>query len=209
MTGDRVAVVALVMAGGLALVDWWAVHRRRPAIESLAKPAAMVALVVAAATGTAEPVRPWLVAALLLGLVGDVLLLPAVDRFVAGLAAFLAGHLALVGAAMAAGLSGTGAPALGLVGAAVAVVAVGRPIVAAVAGSRLRWPVVAYVTVIAAMLAAVVGTGRWVAAAGAVLFALSDSLLGWTRFVTPRHDRRWLVHATYHLGQGLLVVGLA
>ena len=74
---------------------------RRAALERIAKPAVMVALIAAAAHRDAgrsrrrSAVRPWLVAALVASLVGDVLLLPP-GRFVPGLLAFLVAHLAYV-----------------------------------------------------------------------------------------------------------------
>ena len=70
--------------------------RGRRSVERWAKPAVMVALaVVAVALGaTDDTTGRWVLAALALGLVGDVMLLgdsPA--RFLGGLAAFLVGHL--------------------------------------------------------------------------------------------------------------------
>ena len=53
-----------------------------------------------------------------------------------------------------------------------------------------------------------VASGRPAAAAGAVLFAVSDGLLGADRFAQPAPQRRVVVHILYHLGQAGLVLGL-
>ncbi len=209
MTPAPAEIVALTVAGGAALVDWWSVRADRPRVESGAKPlvlAALMAVVVVA--DVALGLKVALLVAVGFGLVGDVLLLPSIDRFIEGLAAFLVGHLGYIAAALAFGTGRQPWLTIGGVAVLAAIVVVGRPIVAAVAGSRLRNPVLAYVAVIAVATTTLIGTGRWSVAIGAALFAASDGLLGWTRFVDPRRDLRWLVHAAYHLGQGLIVVGL-
>ena len=133
--------VAVVVTAGLFAADWWAVWHRRHDVERLAKPAAMVGLLTVAllAGATDSTAGRWLVLALVLGLVGDVLLLEDTpSRFVGGLAAFLVGHLAYVAAFVTVGLD---RPALGWVGALVLLVAlvVGRRILpgaVATAGRR-------------------------------------------------------------------------
>ena len=87
------------MPAVLALVDWYAVARADRHTETWAKPAVLVALIVTAVVLDATDTTPglWLLAALVLGLVGDVFLLGDSDtRFRLGLAAFLVGHLAYV-----------------------------------------------------------------------------------------------------------------
>ncbi len=143
--------IAAVVTAGLFAADWWAVWHRRPDVERLAKPAAMVGLFsVALLAGAADSTSGrWLLLALVLGLVGDVLLLDDTpSRFVGGLAAFLVGHLAYVASFVTVGLD---RPGLGLAGVLVLVVAlvVGRRILpGAVADggpgwespSRRTWP---------------------------------------------------------------------
>src|SRR5437773_1096972 len=48
---------------------------------------------------------------------------------------------------------------------------------------ELRFAVAAYMAVISAMLATALATGNVLAAAGAVLFVASDSMIAWDRFV--------------------------
>jgi uncharacterized membrane protein YhhN len=46
------------------------------------------------------------------------------------------------------------------------------------------------------------------AAVGAVLFLVSDTVLALNRFVRPVPRGQLVVHVTYHLAQGLLVLSL-
>jgi uncharacterized membrane protein YhhN len=69
----------------------------------------------------------------------------------------------------------------------------------------LRLPVAVYAALLLAMmwraLVASRAVGRWDAAAGALLFGLSDSLIALDRFGPPFPGARWLVMATYWAGQ--------
>ncbi len=205
MTGP----VALAIGGAslAAVVDWWAVWTDRDRVERLAKPAVMIALVVAVlVSGLQGWTRGWLLVALVAGLAGDVFLLPAIDAFVAGLGSFLVGHLAYVALAAVVGIEG-GWLVGGLVVATGVVATVGTAIVEAARSSRLVGPVAAYVVVLGLSTAMLVGTGSVLLVLGACLFAASDALLGWDRFVAHGPGGRVAVHLTYHLAQGLLTAG--
>lgn len=191
----------------VAVVDWVAVHRDLTLLEEVAKPAVMVLLiawVLLAAPGGVQ--TAWVVAALVLSLVGDVALLPRVDAFIVGLGAFLLGHLAYL-----LPLGSAARPVPALVGALVLVPAaavVGRRIAGAARashGATLGAAVVVYVLAVGGTAVLAVGTGLWAVVAGGVLFATSDGVLGWNRFVAPIPHGRTIVHVTYHLAQ----VGLA
>ncbi len=89
--------VAFVAAAVFAAGDWWSRARKIQWLEYVCKPATLVALIAAAivldpAAGAGAR-RDWFVAALVFSLLGDVLLMLPADRFVAGLAAFLAAHV--------------------------------------------------------------------------------------------------------------------
>lgn len=202
-------LLLLCIALLIAFIDWWSVATNRASIEAVAKPLVMVALIPAAlATDQPADVR-WLIAGgLVCGLVGDVLLLPRLDNFIGGLASFLVGHALYVAAFVVLGstrsLIGLGIVVAGLVG-----WVIGRPVVAAVSGSKLALPVLLYFITISAMVVTGIGTGITFIAAGAVVFALSDGLLGTDRFVSERGDRRVWVHMLYHLGQMGIVAGIA
>jgi uncharacterized membrane protein YhhN len=197
----------LVLVGLIAGADWFAVASNNGPLERIAKPFVMVGLVVTALVSNLEgwPLA-WLCLGLLAGLLGDVLLLPEIDRFRGGLGAFLVGHLAYIGLALWFGAS-TPNLVIGLVIMSVMVMTIGTKITESVQGGSLFGPVVAYVVVIGASTALLFGTGRWWIALGAVLFAVSDCLLGWGRFIEPIKGGRLAVHVTYHVGQAFIVIG--
>jgi uncharacterized membrane protein YhhN len=212
----------LAIAAIAAVIDWVAVwvggaNGRR--VERIAKPAVMVALLGAALvahawTPEAQAARPWLVLGLVASLAGDVLLLPP-GRFVPGLLAFLAAHLAYLVAFLQLPGDVTWLIA-GVVAAAALALTVGRALVRAAARAGLAGPVAAYLVAIMLMAVAATRTGEFVAIAGAWLFVASDAMLGWGRLRAPRpglprgggRTQRTAVMVTYHLGQGLILLAL-
>ena len=202
-------IVWILIAATAAAADWTAVHSDRPRLEAVAKPTVMIGLIGLAATADVAPpsVRPWIIAALAFGLVGDMALLPQIDRFIVGLGSFLVGHLAYV-AAFVLMWDPTAWIGAGLVGACGLLVMFGRPIERSIRGSALRLPVIAYIAVTCIIIVAGAGTGRWMIATGALAFALSDGLLGSNKFVSPTPDRRIWVHVLYHVGQVAIVGGV-
>jgi uncharacterized membrane protein YhhN len=200
--------IALAVVGVVAAANWWSRWRNDDRLEMWTKPLATILVVVLAlvAGGATGPVVIT-VAALILCLAGDVALLPRIDRFVVGLGAFLLGHLAFIAALGAIGLDAPGLAAIAFVAVAATAFVVGRRIVTAARVSEpgLVGPVIAYLTIISAMVVVAWGTGIAIAMLGATAFIVSDSVLGWRRFVG---EQRWMavvVMATYHLA----LVGLA
>jgi uncharacterized membrane protein YhhN len=128
------------------------------------------------------------------------------DFFLAGLAAFLVAHLAYV-------VDLGGDLDLGARGAWLAVVLLATaPIAArllrAIPEVRLRAAVAVYMLTIALMVASAIASGIKVAAAGALLFLVSDALIAWNRFVRPLPRAQLAIMVTYHLGQLGLVTAL-
>ncbi len=202
------ATIFLAFAIGCMLFDWWSVATRRPTVESVAKPAVMIALIGVAVLGDVDPtsIRPWIVAGLAFGLLGDIALLPRLDRFVVGLSAFLLGHLAYV-VAFVLLWSPSAWLVAGAAGLATLVIAVGRPIERSLRTDPLHLPVVAYIAVSGAVVMTGSGTGRALIVVGTLAFAASDGILGADRFLEPTRDRRVWVHVLYQLGQAGIVVG--
>jgi len=199
----------LVPALAVGAVDWWSVAADRPIWEEKAKPLVMVALIGGCVWVGVEPswLTAWIVGGLVFGLIGDVLLLPRIDNFIGGLAAFLIGHMSfLVGLLVAYPPSAT--LWIGVAIGVVLMVGMGRRVLGGVKGSSLVVPVAAYMAAVSALVVVGWGTGQWLVGIGATLFAASDGLLGVDRFVTGRHDRRVVVHILYHLGQILIVAGV-
>lgn len=202
-------IVGAVAAVGIATTDWWSVWRGKSHVERVAKPAVMVALLVLALSVDADPAASkWLVViGLLFGLVGDVFLLPDVDRFLAGLGAFLIGHCFYIAAFLLMDLAFIGIVG-GFAAGGVLLTYLGWPIINKVRGGPYGVPVIAYLAVTVALVVVATATHRWPIAAGGVFFAVSDGLLGLDRFVRPAPRRRVLVHMLYHLGQAGFVVGV-
>lgn len=219
------AFVALfVVAAVAAVADWWAVGTGRRTLEYVAKPATLAALVAAAAVLPAAHTdlvdrRAWFVAALACCLVGDVLLMLPRDLFVPGLAAFLAGHVAYVVGLLqppaGPGVAPFAFSTSGLVVAGVAVAAAAALPVGAIVRAihrsgedALIGPVLAYVAAIGTMAVLALNVGIPAAGIGAACFLVSDTLLALDRFVRPLPRGTLLVHVTYHVAQGLLVLSL-
>ena len=194
-----------------ALADWTAVARRRPDVESVAKPAVLIILILLAWLLRADSVDygGQLLIGLVMCLVGDILLLGKSDRhFLAGLIAFLVGHVAYIAAFRR--IPGEAPIWLGVVLVSVLVVAVVvmriLPIV------RTSWrdgiPLLAYAAVVGGMAALAWATGLPVVGIGATLFLLSDGVIAYNRFVREVSWAHLVVHITYHLGQLLIVLGM-
>lgn len=203
------AGVALVIAG----IDWWATWTERTLIRYVAKPGALLALIVVAVTldPTVSPtIRAWMVAGLVFSLAGDVFLMLDEKWFVPGLGSFLVGHLAYVVGLQLAPTS-LAASLVGLALVLVAIATIGRKIVGGVAAGEQRDmvpPVIAYLVVISAMVVSAFGTQAAWAVVGASLFYASDATLAWNRFLEPRRFGHIAVMVTYHLGQAGLVAWL-
>jgi len=207
MTGA--AWILLVAAAAFALGNWVAVARSSRIGIYVCKPATLALLIGVALTldPVHADVRAWFVVALVLSLAGDVFLMLPRDVFVAGLAAFLLGHVAYI---VGLNLHTEGIWLLAIP-VFVATAFLGRRLVEAIATSaapEMVGPVVAYVLVISIMGASALASGSWVAAAGALLFVTSDALIGENRFVAPQPWMPVTIMVTYHVGQALLVLSL-
>ncbi|MDG9922694.1 MULTISPECIES: lysoplasmalogenase [unclassified Pseudomonas] len=170
----------------------------------LSKPVPMICLLIWLRQAPAGTYRRWIAIGLGFSLLGDMLLQWSADLFVFGLGAFLLAHLAY----LVAYLSDTRRLApLDLLIAALA--AGGMFFVLAGAGlGPLLLPVALYSLAIGAMLwralariGAVAATSAWLAAGGAALFVLSDSLIGINRFVAPFEGAGYAIILSYWLGQ--------
>ena len=203
--------VALVVAVLFAVLNWIAVAQRRKPLEYATKPVVMAALIVAVgAFDVADGPRRWaFVVALAFSLLGDVFLMLPRDRFLLGVASFFVAHLAyIVGLRM----DETSAVALviGLLAVAAFALTVGRRIVLAVREKvpELSTPVSAYVAVISVMVVSAIATRNAYAAAGAIVFMASDTLIAWNRFVQALAWAPVTIMVTYHLGQAALSLSL-
>jgi uncharacterized membrane protein YhhN len=210
-----VTVVLLVVAAVLAVGDWIAVQLRFFRLEYVLKPGTLAVLVAAAASADLGDPKPWVIAALVLGLLGDVGLMLSqegrTDRpFIAGLAAFLIGHLCYQVAYVVSGVHGVESLAGLLIVGGVSALALPEVLRGArrSAGPEFAVVVAAYAAVLGVMAVLAVGTSIIPTALGGVLFLVSDTLIARNRFVAPVRYGSLLVIVTYHLAQFLILIGL-
>ena len=195
----------------IAVADWWAVYTKNRRAEYVLKPLVMVILIAATVAMSApDPAaaRPLILAGLVASLIGDVFLMLK-DKFVPGLAAFLVAHLFYALGFILMGIIGLPFIA-GLLIAVIVFRRLGVRIVTGAAESNrsLGVPVALYITAISVMFMFAIGTFRPAAMIGATLFCLSDSLIGWTRFVKDIPNGRVYIMVSYHLAQIAIVLSL-
>lgn len=165
-----------------------------------------VGIGLVACAGIYTPFRIWMMAALVLCMAGDVILAcPGQHGFVAGLFAFLLGHVAYIAAFISRSgwMPGSLAIALALAG-GIALIGFSK----GARPGRTTYPVLAYLMVIALMAVLAQRQGSLIIALGAILFAFSDSILAYGRFIRPLSLQQALVLGPYYAGQALLAASL-
>lgn len=209
--------VTLLAATALAAIaNWIARWRDNKGLETWVKPLTTMLVIGLAIANNAEIKYSGIaVFALVLCLEGDIALLPAIDKFIVGLASFLLGHVAFIVLFVRYGMPHRGLGAIAIGGALVLAATAGRAIVrgAARQDAALRIPVIAYLLVICTMTVCGWATGRGWVIAGTTLFVISDTLLGWGRFAGEEEmdDVKWhsvAVMVTYHAAIAALALSL-
>lgn len=195
----------------VAAMDWIVVSRDVRAAEYVLKPLVMVGLIATALAMSPSSgfARVMFIIGLALSMAGDVFLMLPSDRFIAGLGSFFIAHVFYVIGLLALGVD-IGGLIVGVLVMLVVLLLVGRRVIAGAGASdrSLVVPVAAYMGVLSLMVVCAMGTTLFFAIVGAVLFAVSDTVLGWTRFVKDFPRGRMIVMITYHLGQAGLVLAL-
>lgn len=172
----------------------------------LSKGIPVIAMLLWLRQAPADQYRRWISLGLLASLAGDILLDWPGDLFVFGLGAFLLAHLAYLRAYF----SDCQQPAWMALLLAAATGGVMFAVLASAGLGPLLLPVACYALAISAMLwRALARLGRpeltsrssYLAAGGAVLFVLSDSLIGVNRFVAPFDAAPVAIMLSYWLGQ--------
>jgi uncharacterized membrane protein YhhN len=202
----------------LAAFDWFAVAAGLRRLEYFAKPSTLLSLLLwFLLAGVLSPGGGWPERLVLLGLAcslaGDLFLMLPGDHLMAGLIAFLLAHLAYIPAFLATGVHwGPGALAIALLiaGAAAVILARLREALTRAGRRSLARAVTAYGLVLAVMSWSAMTrlldpswprTSATLLALGGFFFFVSDSVLGWNRFVEPKPPLRVFEMVTYHLAQ--------
>jgi uncharacterized membrane protein YhhN len=205
-----------------ALLEAIAVSKNLGQLEYIAKPGVMFSLFLWLYTTTGLQGNTfWFGLGVLFSLAGDVLLMISLDRlFLPGLAAFLLAHISYITGFRAELMTANIWSLILLVFIAINVSRLLRRIVGSMRArgeNRLILPVIVYGIVISIVLYAAMSTtsnlawtplAAFLVSAGALLFAASDVILAWMKFVTPlKNGRIWNI-ALYHLGQIGLIAGV-
>ncbi|RCS29834.1 lysoplasmalogenase [Rhodanobacter denitrificans] len=200
-----VAIAGALLGAGDAGSGWLWLHW-------IGKPLATALIFMLAWRARSAPsprYRRWMLAGIACSLAGDVLLMLPGDLFVPGLLAFLLAHACFIAAFL--GDSRFAVPAWPLA-ACLAYGAANLALLWGAIDAPLRVPVVVYVAVLATMggqaVARALASARRhdaqapaarLAARGALVFMLSDSLLAWDRFRGPLPGAGLWVLAAYYL----------
>lgn len=207
MTTLTAALLGLALL--VAVGDWFGVATGRDRWVYVCKPAVMVGLIAATLTLPDLPtlLRVLVIAGQAAGLAGDVALM--LGKFLPGAAAFGVGHVLYIVAWLPYTRPGIGA-AIGVVAMLVMLATAGRAVTIATAARSVTMARVVsfYQVLLAVMVVTAFATQDWLLAGAAALFAGSDTLLGWTRFVREAPRARVVVHVTYHLAQIGIVAAL-
>jgi uncharacterized membrane protein YhhN len=205
-----------------ALLEAIAVSKNLGQLEYIAKPGVMFSLFLWLYTTTGLQGNTfWFGLGVLFSLAGDVLLMISLDRlFLPGLAAFLLAHISYITGFRAELMTANIWSLILLVFIAINVSRLLRRIVGSMRArgeNRLILPVIVYGIVISIVLYAAMSTtsnlawtplAAFLVSAGALLFAASDVILAWMKFVTPLKNGRIWNMALYHLGQIGLIAGV-
>ncbi|KAK2601786.1 hypothetical protein QQS21_004670 [Conoideocrella luteorostrata] len=159
-----------------------------------------------------------LVTALVLGSLGDAFLAwPGDEAFLRGLSSFLIAHLFYVSlfARIGNGLEFvlTNSHRLGLAGGVLLLTPVMSSTLIPKVASALKVPIAVYSVVILTMVLAVLTVDNDQVVLGAVLFAISDSVLAADEFLMPKDSKsrglmQYIVWIFYYSGQLLITAGL-
>lgn len=205
----RVVLTLAALISGLAYLA--ALVRRSLPARYTFKPATMLFIILLAATGLPQvgAYGRFIVLGLAASTIGDVLLLPP-DRLAAGMGAFLLAHLLYLAALLAGGAAPLAHP---IVVGAPLVLAIPylyrlRPAIRRVGGTGLEKGVFAYMAVLSIMTGTALTSGRPLAAAGGLLFYLSDGLITWRRFVRYHRALDYAVIITYYAAQYCLALSV-
>ena len=203
-------IIACIATAIAAITNWYSRWKLSGRVELISKPLTTIgAIAIAALAGGPHSATVVAIVALALCLVGDVALLPAVDQFVVGLAAFLLGHVGFIVMFALRGLDRWPMAGVAVAGCALLLGTAAVPIVRGATTKGFGLPVRAYLAVISSMCVVGWATGNWLIMVGATAFIVSDAILGWGQFVAERSWMHLAIMITYHVAIVSLALSLA
>lgn len=206
-----------------AVFDWLAIIKKTQRVKYITKPLVIVLLLFWFYLMTGFKSQGFLFAmALIFSCLGDIWLMLPAGFFILGLLAFFVAHCAYI-AAFTPSLPTSPLVLIILVAALIVVsifffTQIRAGIIRTRGAHRLRVLSGIYCFILTIMAVSAIATltrPEWQfahaiqAAAGGVLFFISDTLLAYDRFVKPMKYGRLAVRVTYHLGQILLISAAA
>ncbi len=204
----------------IAVINWIASDREWNWFIYITKPLTLILLIIWFTLSTQwQGASLWFGLGLVFSLFGDIFLMLPEEQFLPGLGSFLIAHLMYI-----IGLNTFRHPVTVPSGLMIILVLLLFSSLVwifyrnMITGEHRRYiiPVFAYMIVISTMLLSAVLTlinPEWrplhaiLVASGAVLFFLSDTVIGWNKFITPINRRNLIVMSTYHLGQLGIIIG--
>jgi len=203
-------IIALIATAIAAVANWYSRVIPNDRLELVSKPVTTIGAIAIAALADGPPsATTATIIALALCLIGDVALLPAVDRFVVGLAAFLLAHIAFVVMFGLRGFDRWTLSGVAVIGCALLLGTTAVPIVRGAAVKGFGVPVRAYLVVIVSMCVLGWATGNWLIVLGATAFIISDTILGWGQFVAEKKWMHLAIMVTYHAAIVALAASLS
>jgi uncharacterized membrane protein YhhN len=207
MSAFATAAVATTI---VAVCNWYFRVRPSEVGELVTKPLTTVGTIaIAALAGGPKGATIAAVVALVLCLIGDIALLPAVDQFIAGLASFLLGHIAFIVMFALRGFDLWAMAGVAVLGCAALLGTIAAPIVRGATAKGMGVPVRGYLVVITSMSVLGWATGNWLIMLGSAAFIISDSILGYGQFVAERTWMHVAIMVTYHAAIVSLSLSLA
>lgn len=210
MSDILIIIVVIITAFGFV----WADYNNRKSLVYILKPATTLLIIILAILqdhSASDNYKIFIVTGLIFSLIGDVFLMLPRDRFILGLVSFFIAHIFYIGA-FTSGFN----TLFDLIYSVPAIIfAISFLWLIIPKTGKLKVPVIVYAIMLVLFLWQ--ATGRYFSIVsisaiysftGAVLFIISDSVLGYSRFVRSVKSNTIAIHSTYWGAQLLLALSI-
>lgn len=188
----------------------YAIKRKKQTLIYILKPATMLIIILFALTSTPSTYAWWIIIGLFFSLLGDMFLMVPKDRFLQGLASFLAAHVCYIIAFLQIQLQKELHIFVTVSLVAIALIYFIRLVKGKrfTGGYPLIFAVFTYILLITSMVWVSILTENLFIILASFLFYFSDATLAWDRFIQPLKYRHYLVMSTYFLAQYLFSLSI-